>query len=84
MRKNEILIRRMHEIVTTDKSEVVREMIKTHDKRVELASRYHGDVPTLDPLIRRKLSTDLMVSYSSREEQSKSRKSIKGMSALNS
>lgn len=59
-------------------------MVKAHDKRLQLASRYGGNSPSLDPLIKRKLSTDLMVIFNKENDYTGSLKSIRDNATIKS
>ena len=53
---------------------------------MELTSRFKGEAPSLDPLIKRKISTELNAAFTKREnsERTKSETSIRGLSIANS
>jgi hypothetical protein len=59
LRKNASIARKIAEMKSRlpDK-DGVKQMIKTHDDYRALASRHKGTLPSLDPLIRRKISID--------------------------
>ena len=57
MKRNDMISRKINGVSSyLPDREGVREMVKKHDERAALASNYKGNLPTIDPLVQRRLS----------------------------